>query len=93
MPAIGSLDGVGRGLQVFVVQEGQGLVEVGGLELGQNPAQVFEPGEFGAKLGELGLGGIGPATAVKEPVDFVHQFAEGPDVGMPARQTSKDALL
>ena len=93
MPAIGALHRVGSGFQSLVVQEGQSLVKIGGLDFGKDFAQMSELLKSEAEPGKFGLSGVRPATSIKEPIDFIHEASQGADVAMQARHDSEGLLI
>ena len=93
MPAIGALHRVGSGFQSLVVQEGQSLVKVGGLDFGKDFAQMSELLKSEAEPGKFGLSGVRPAAAIKEPIDFIHEASKGPDVSMQTRHDPQGSLI
>ena len=49
--AVASFDGVGSGRQQLVVEEGQGLLQVGREELGEGTADLLEAADAAAEFG------------------------------------------
>jgi hypothetical protein len=94
MPAIATLDGIGRSRQQAVIQKGQGLLRVGGEQRLQRLANFLKALHTCAQVGEFGQGRLRPAAPIKQPVDFVHptplrfgdysEVAQGAQVRQPA---------
>lgn len=90
---VGALHRIRSGFQSLVVQEGQGLVKIGGLDFGQDFAQMIEFLKSEAEPGKFGLSCIRPAAAIKEPVDFIHEATKGTDVAMQTRHDLEGLLI
>ena len=75
--AIAAFHSVAGGRQQPVVQEGQGLLPVGREQFVERAAHTLEAANTASELGQSGQGGLTPASPIKQPVDLVHDVAEG----------------
>ena len=87
MPAVAPFHRVGGRTQQAVVEEGQGLLQVGGLELLEDRSHPFEVVDLSPQPSQLPQGRLSAAPAVEQPVDLLHHSSEGPQL----RQTPSDA--
>src|SRR6266478_5818207 len=71
-----------------LVQEGQRLLQVGGLKLLEDRPQFLEAADPSPQPGQLRQRRLGATPAVEQPVDLLHHCPEGSQL----RQTPADAL-
>lgn len=72
--AVATLDGIGCGRQQRIVQERQGLLDVGREEFVECLTQGWELRHALSQAGQLGQSGFGVAAAVKEAVGLVYDL-------------------
>ena len=87
MPAIAPFHRIGRRTEQAIVQEGEGLLQVGGLELLEDRPQAFAATDLNPQLGQLRQGRLGATPAVEQAVDLLHDSPEGAQ----SRQAPGDA--
>ncbi len=88
MPAVAPFHGVGGRTQQAIVQEGQRLLQVGGLELLEDRPQSLEAADLSPQPVQFRKRCLGATPAVEQTVDLLHHCPEGPQL----RQPSADAL-
>ena len=86
--AVAALDGVAGGRQQPVIQEGQGLFQVGREQFAERAADPLEAADAPPEAAQLGQGGLGPAPPVEQTVHFIHDLAERSQV----RQAASNLL-
>src|SRR5512135_3496351 len=86
MPAVAPLHCIGGRTQQAIVQEGQRLLQVGGLELLEDRLQSLEAADLTPQSGQLRQRRLGTTPAVEQTVDLLHRSPEGPQL----RQTPAD---
>jgi len=72
---VAALDRVGGGRQERIIQERQGLFEVGREQLAERLAEALEASHTPPEPGQFGQGGVSPAAAVKEAIRLIHDLA------------------
>ena len=93
MPAVARFHGGGGRTQQAVVEEGQHLLQVGGLELPEDRSQSFQLADLGPQPSQLRQGRLGAASAVEQPVDLLHHLPEGPQLRQPPGDVSERLAL
>ena len=83
--AVAPLHGVGSRRKQFVVEERQGLLQIGRLQLAENLADLLEAANSLAQLGQLRQRRVGAAATIEQAVGLLHQFAQGSQLRQPAR--------
>ena len=86
--AVAAFDSVAGGRQQPVIQEGQGLFQVGREQFVQRAADPLEAADAPTEAAQLGQGGLGAAPPVEQAVNFIHDLAERSQV----RQAARDPL-
>jgi hypothetical protein len=86
--AVAAFDGVAGGRQQPVIQEGQGLFQVGREQFVQRAADPLEAADAPPEAAQLGQSGLGAAPPVEQAVNFIHDLAERSQV----RQAASDPL-
>src|SRR5262249_59668061 len=87
MPAVTPFHRIGGRTEQAIVQEGQGLLQVGGPELLEDRPQPLAAADLNPQLSQLRQGRLGVTPAVEQPVDLLPHSSEGP----PSRQSPGDA--
>ena len=93
MPAVAPFHGVGGRTQQAVVEEGQGLLQVGGLELLEDRSHPFEVADLSPQPSQFPQGRLGAAPAVEQPVDLLHDPPEGSQSRQPPGDAPQRPLL
>jgi hypothetical protein len=88
MASVSALDGVGGGRQQSIIQEGERLLDIGGEERLPGLAHGGEALHPPAQASQLVEGCLGPAATVEQPIDFIHDLAQRPQL----RQAARDPL-
>ncbi len=89
MSAVAAFDGIGRRRQQFVIEEGQGFVEIGREQLVQRFADELETAYASSEFGKFGPRRIGAAASVKQAVRFIHDFAESAKLRLTTGDTTQ----
>ena len=74
--AVAPFDGVGGRRQQGIVQESQGLLQVGREQLLECLPQAAKAADALAQAGQFGQGGLGPAAAVEEAIDLLDDLTQ-----------------
>ena len=78
MPAVGPFHGVGGQLQQAIVQEGQALLQVGGLKALEDRPQSLEATDALHSRASFTSSISVRHQSVEQAVDLLHHFPEGP---------------
>jgi hypothetical protein len=76
VPPVAALDSIGCGRKKLLIQERQCLLQRRGEQLLEGLADRLESADTSPQLGKLLKGGIGPASAIEETVDLIHDLTE-----------------
>jgi hypothetical protein len=87
------LNRVARRTQQLVIQENQRLLQRRALQLVQGLAQSGEPPNSPSQLLQFFQRRLGPATAVKQPIDLFHDLTKRSEFGPSVRQFPQLLLL
>jgi hypothetical protein len=68
---------IGSRRQELVISERQRLLQIGARKLVQSPAQPREPAHVPPELNQASHRRLGPAPSVEQPVDLLHDRAQG----------------
>jgi hypothetical protein len=90
---VAAFHGVGSRREQLIVEEDEGLFQVGAEEFLEGRAELLEAAHPAAELGQLLQGRLAPAAAVKEPVDFVPDLPQRTPRGVPATYPGKRPLF
>jgi hypothetical protein len=84
VPAVAAFHGVGGRRPQLLVEEREGLFQIGAEAFLERFADLLEAAHPSAELGQFLKGRLAPAAAVKEVVDFVHDRPQRPQRLVPA---------
>ena len=93
MTAVPSLDCIGRGRKEFVIQEGQGFLQVWREQLLQRLANPLEAPHAMPEPGQLLQRGVAAAATIEKAVDLVHNVSKCSQFGSPPGDAHEGAPL